>query len=70
MVLLFCLPSHLGSTLKEKNLLPLEQILSFESRPYFERVEPLNCSGKQTGNHKSCFPLRKQWKKNGGTHKP
>ena len=31
----FCPPSQLGSTLKGKNLLPLEQILSYKSWPNF-----------------------------------
>ena len=34
----FCLHSQAGSTLKGKNLLPMEQILIFKSRPYFGRV--------------------------------
>ena len=34
----FCLRSHGGSILKEKNLLLLEQILSFKSKSCFERV--------------------------------
>ena len=34
---LFYLPLERGATLKGKNLLPLEQILSFYSRPLFRR---------------------------------
>ena len=34
----FLPPSHLGSTLKEKNLLLLEQILFCKSRPYFGKT--------------------------------
>ena len=33
-----CLPSKCRFTLKEKNLLPQEHILSFKSRPYLGRV--------------------------------
>ena len=32
----FCLPIWHGSTLKGKNLLHMEQILSLKSRPHFE----------------------------------
>ena len=42
--------------LKEKNLLPKEQILSFKSRPHSVRALP---SSQQTGSHKSCSPLIK-----------
>ena len=42
----------MGSTLKGKNLLLLEQILSFNSRPLRER---LYFEGKQTGCHKICL---------------
>ena len=34
----FCLPSKLGSALKGRNLFPNEGILSFKSRPDFERT--------------------------------
>ena len=36
--LLFCLPSQSGSTLKEKNLLLLEQILFIKSRPHVKEL--------------------------------
>ena len=42
-----------GYTLKRKNLLPKEQILSFERRLILKRIL---FPGKQTGNDKSCFP--------------
>ena len=32
-----CFPFKLGSSHKEKNLLPLEQIHSFKSRPHFRK---------------------------------
>ena len=34
---MFCLPSEKGPTLEGENLLLMEQIFSFKSRPLFER---------------------------------
>ena len=50
----FCFPCQCGSTLKEKNLLLLEQILSVKSRSILER---LHHAGKQRESLVSCFPL-------------
>ena len=52
----FHFPSQLGSTLKGKNLLLKEQILSLKSRPYFERT-----SSSREANRKSqkLFPFVK-----------
>ena len=47
----YLLPFSVGFTLKGKNLLLLEQILSFESEPQFGRK-----LRKQTGSHESCSP--------------
>ena len=46
------LPCVMGSALKEKNLLPWEQILSFKSRPLSEGGW---CKGRQTWSHKSSL---------------
>ena len=48
-----CLPPQMVSVWKVKNLLPLEQILSFKGRSIFGRLEELSHPGKQTGCHKS-----------------
>ena len=53
---IFIFASHLisGQLLKKR-------ICSFRSKFFSLRVDPifrgLHCSGKQTGSHKSCFPL-------------
>ena len=44
------------STLKEKNLLPKEQILSLKSRPYFERAV---FSRKANRKSQKLFPFEK-----------
>ena len=50
-----------GSTLKEKNLLLKEQILSFKSRPHFERV---SLPRKGNWKSKSYLPFNKNDVKN------
>ena len=57
----FCLASQFGSTLKRKNLLLWEQILSFRSRP---PLEGFLCTEKHTRSHISCFCMIKQSGKN------
>ena len=54
---LFCLAIKFGSTLKGKNLLVEEHIFSHKSLYLLEGVQ---CPGKQTTSHKSCFPLNKK----------
>ena len=48
----------MGSTLKGKNLLPMEQIVSFKSRPILDML-------LQDRAHKSCFVLVKMAEENG-----
>ena len=48
----FPFPLNRGQLLKEKNLLLVEQILSFKCRPHFGKAPSLE-------GHKSCFPLKK-----------
>ena len=55
-----CLPYKFGSSHKGKNLLHMEQILSFKSRPLLRGLRP---PGKQTGRHENCFPLKTRQKK-------
>ena len=57
----FLFPSQWGSTLKGKNLLLQEQILSFKNRPHSGK---LHHHGKQIKSHKSYFPLKIMRKKN------
>ena len=55
-LLLSLLPFISGATLKEKNLLPWEQLVSFKSRPYFERAA---LSRKENRNSQKLFPFVK-----------
>ena len=55
-----CVPSYQESTLKEKNLLLYEQILSCKSRPHFER---LHLSRDANRKLQRLFPLTKTLKK-------
>ena len=57
------LPYKLGLSHKGKNLLLLEQILSFMSKPLLGR---LCLPGKHTGNHKKMSPFENKAKKGGG----
>ena len=61
----FHFASHLirGQFLKKKNLLPLEQFLSFKSRPYFERVA---LSKKANSKSQKLFPFVKMIENKGG----
>ena len=47
------IPFSMGSSLKGKNLLPREQILSFKIRPL---LKGFYCPGKQTGSQKVVPP--------------
>ena len=51
------------STLKGNNLLPLEQILSFKSRPYFDRAA---LSKKANKKSQKLFPFIKMIENHGG----
>ena len=59
----FCLPSHLGSTLIEKNLPPSEQILSFMNRPH-----SVKAISSREANRKSHIlsPFENMVEKDGG----
>ena len=59
----FCLPSHYWSTLKEKNLLPEEQILSLKSRSDFRRTTSTQTAVNR--NSRKLFPLVKMATKHG-----
>ena len=47
-----------------------ERIFSFERKFVHLRVDPIlkgiSCPGKQTRNHRICFPLHELWKKKHG----
>ena len=53
----FLLPSHLGSTLKEKNLLPEEYFFFCTSRSCFERAA---LAGKANKKSQKLFPFENQ----------
>ena len=59
----FCLPFPMGSTLKGKNLLLLEQILSFKSIPHFGKSEMSRGENRKT---QKLFPFVKMAEKHGG----
>ena len=57
----FCLPSEKVSTLKGKNLLPIE-FAPMGSKFFPFRVDSFSegnwCAGMQKESHKSCFPCK------------
>ena len=58
-IFIFFLPSHWRSTLKGKNLLPREQILSIKRRPPFGRVSSLRQANRKS---RKLFPFLKMRK--------
>ena len=65
LIYIVAFPSQEGFTLKGKNLLLLEQILCFKSRPYFERTA---LSRKVNKKSQKLFPFVKKDGKPGGVH--
>ena len=59
----FSLPSHRGSILKEKNLLPLQQILSFKKRVLLKEH---HFPEKETGSTKVVPLGEKKVRRDGG----
>ena len=61
----FLAPISSGVNFKEKNLLPLKQILIFKSRPYFERTA---LSRKANRKSQKLCPFVKMIGNYGGVH--
>ena len=65
-LVIFLFASHLirGQLFKKKNLAIQEQFFPLKGNPI---LKGLHCPGKQTGSHKSCFPLQKKKLENHGS---
>ena len=50
----------LGVNSLRKEFAPMSKFFPLRVDPIMKR---LHCPGKQTGSHKSCFPLQNWWKK-------